>query len=267
MRIKPESGTELAVVQIGGQSELGRIGIGKIDREAATPFPVATDYFIPRGNYVDQFTALFGDQPAQLPIWFTSDNENFACNERLEIRDNAGKLFGFGDRERFTFFNPKTKDYDITKLIGNRPTLMEDTVAFLTKGMSVEKAKQIKWTPVLYLRFSLQRFPFLGYWQFSTKGAASSIPAIREAFDSCKLTFGTVRYVPFMLTVRKVKSNKPGVNRQFAVVSLVPMISSEDGFKLAAAMQQNPTAHPYALLYLQGAEDHRSPILALNTGE
>lgn len=267
MRIKSETTAVSGIVETGGQSELGRIGIGKVNRDSAKPYPVATDYFIPRGNFVEPFIAMFGDKPAQLPIWFSSDNENFVCNERLEIRDKGGNLYGFGDGEEFTFFHPTTKKYSIQRTTRDRPTLMEDTVAFLKKEATAEQAKQIKWSTVLYLRFSLQGFPLLGYWQFSTKGAGSSIPAIREAFDSCKQTFGTIRYIPFMLTVKKVKSNKPGVNSQFAVVSLVPMISLEEGFKLAQALQLNPTAHPYALLYLQGPEDRQRPILALNTGE
>jgi len=267
MRIITELKTESGIIETGGQSELGRIGIGKIDRDSDKPFPVSTDYFIPRGNFVDQFTAMFGDKPAQLPIWFTSDNDEFVCNERLEIRDKAGNLYGFGNGQEFSFYNASTKNYSLKSSIQQRPTLLNDTVAFLQKGATAEQSRHIKWRAVLYLRFSLQGFPLLGYWQYSTRGAESSIPAIREAFDSCKKTFGTTRYIPFMLTVKKVKSNKPGVNRQFAVVSLVPMISFENGFKLAQALQQNPTAHPYALLYLQGPEDYQRPILALNTGE
>lgn len=267
MRIKSTIPPDPTTVSTGGQAELGRIGIGRIDKtDPANTYPVATDYFIPRGLFAEQFTALVGENPSQLSIMFNTDNDDFACNERLEIRNKAGKLYAFGDGETFSFYNEKDQKYSLQETIGKRPTLLEDTVSYLQKGTTVAQAKTIKWKNTLYLRFTLIDFPLLGFWQFSTRGVGSSIPALREAFDSCKQTFGTARYIPFLLTVKKVNSNKPNVNRQFAVVSLVPAISLSQGFQLREAMRQNPTANPYSLLYHENPDQNYRPILALGSG-
>ena len=78
------------------------------------------------------------------------------------------------------------------------------------------------WDIVLTLRFIIPAVRgIVGVWQFSTKGRASSIKNIRESFDGVKLMRGTVTQTVFDLSVQFAKSNKPGVNSRYPVVSLV----------------------------------------------
>ena len=230
--------------------EIGRLAIGITDRtNPAKPFPRATDYFVPRGEFAALFTEIHGEKPTWLDIFFHSDDHDFSCSERLEIRDASGKLFAYGDGETFYFYNEKERSYSARRLVSNIPTLLADTLAHLQRGLASDKAKHIKWRTMLYVRFLLKDFPALGYWQFTTQATTTSIPAIRDTFDNFLRTFGTVRYVPFRLSVKKVKSNQPGRSDQYAIVKLTPLISFEDGHRLAGSIAQNPDEHlPISLI-------------------
>jgi len=220
-------------------SEIGRLAVGYTDKtNPQKTFPCATDYFVVRGEQAETFTERYGDKPQSLAIRFASDDPEFSCSERYELRDGAGKLFGFGNGQEFWFFDTQEKTYSTYRNLTEKPNVMAETVAFLTKGMPEHKAKNIGWKQVLYVRFLITDFPMLGYWQFMTQGAKSSIPAIRDTFDNCLKTFGSVTQIPFSLQVKRVKSNNPGQAKRFSIVSLIPMISLEEGFKLSAARPQ-----------------------------
>ena len=78
------------------------------------------------------------------------------------------------------------------------------------------------WDVVLTLRVVVPAVRgIVGVWQFSTKGRASSIKNIRESFDAVQMMRGTVTQTVFDLSVQYAKSNKPGVNSRYPVVSLV----------------------------------------------
>lgn len=67
-----------------------------------------------------------------------------------------------------------------------------------------------------------------GVWAFTTKGAASSIPQVRNAFDAVLENRGFVRGIIFDLNVKFATTQKPGDNSRFPVVSLVPNESEEN---------------------------------------
>ena len=79
----------------------------------------------------------------------------------------------------------------------------------------------------------------VGVWQFSTKGAASSIKNIRNSFDGVQLMRGTVCQTAFDLSVQFAKSNKPGSNSRYPVVSLVANDTRIDEIRKAIAPTEN----------------------------
>lgn len=216
----------------GSLNEIDRISVGeKAQTQYGKEYPVSSDHFIARGDYQQQFNALYGDAPTQLPILFVSSDTDHACDERLELRDKAGKLFAYGDGVTFWVYKEAVGKY-VESSTQVRPTLMADSVSFLQKQTPADQHKNIKWKSVLRLRFVLRDFPVLGYFQFTTGGEKTTIPAIRNVFDECLKTFGTVQYLPFVLTVKKVKSNTPGVSTRYPIVSLTPAMSLEEGLAL-----------------------------------
>lgn len=212
--------------------EIGRIAVGcKASNGQGVEFPKSTDHFVIRSDFNEQVLTAFGEKPTKLSILFISDDEEFSCNERLEIRDHKGDLYGYGDGETFWFYHQQQKSYSIVKQIAQRPALMNETVAYLQRGLSPKQAKTIAWKEVLYLRFLVRDFPLLGFWQFSSHGAKTTIPGIRRIFDNCIKTFGTVQNIPFLLRVKVVQSNQPDTVKRFPVVELIPHISLEEGYR------------------------------------
>ena len=85
------------------------------------------------------------------------------------------------------------------------------------------------WEISLILRFIIPKIRGIaGYWQFSTKGDASTIPQVRNIFDTMLERRGSVQGMIFDLNVKFAKSNKPGITSKYPVVSLVPNHSEEN---------------------------------------
>jgi hypothetical protein len=108
----------------------------------------------------------------------------------------------------------------------------EFTLDEIRKGYGQEKT-------VLRLRFILPKIhSVFGVWEFTTHGVESSIPAIRDAFDTVQSIAGSVVNIAFDLHVEKVESNKPGEKTVFPVVSLIANICKENMEQLAAYYEQ-----------------------------
>lgn len=191
--------------------ECGRVHIGMKSEKG---YPMSIDYFRPSGKYAELFTKVLGAKPTTLTILFTSDDPARVCNERYEYRDNAGALVSYGDGEVFYVWDGKqyapflAEDYpDIRERIVKRyPT---------KKGMD-------GWEVTLRMQFLIPALAgVICSWGFSTKGAASSIRNIREAFDGVLALRGTVKGTAFDLSVQMHKSNKPGSSSRYPVVTLV----------------------------------------------
>jgi hypothetical protein len=221
-----------------GLMEVGRISIGeKRISQGGKEYPAATDYFVVKSRHAQHVHNQYGPKPQSLPIFFFSDDFSHCCFERLELRDKAGNLFVYGDGENFHVYNPKSGNYVPTN-IHQKPNIIKDASDYLRQGMP--DPSKIDWTQVLYVRFIIKDIPAMGFWQFSTRGMKTTIPNLRDMFDQCLQTFGTVRFFPFELSVKLAKSNKPGENRQYPVVDIVPSISIESGLKIAEFIQDNP---------------------------
>lgn len=194
---------------------VGRIKCGmKSDRG----FPMSVDYFIPSGNYAPLFTQAYGEKPSTIQIVFPSDDAELVCREEYVLRDGQGKLVATGDGETFKTWSEKAKKYIIVTT-----TEQPDIMAMLEKHYKQE------WKITLTLVFILPLVRgVMGCWQFQTKGSASTIPQIRDTFDTMIEQNGKAAGVIFDLSVKMVKSNKPQDASRYPVVSLVPNESLEN---------------------------------------
>lgn len=232
--------------------EIGRIGLGIIAKSReGKPYPVATDYFVPRGVAKDVFAGLYGTEPRQLPICFFNDEEELSCSSRLEIRDRKGDLYSYSDGQTY-YFRPKNGGLGFTKLIhvDNVPDIAQRTEEFLRQGLQPDKAKLINWQPTLYLRFMIRDFPMVGHWQISTHGAQSSIPQITGVVDTWKGLLGSLCLVPFVLVIKRGKSADKA--KQFTYLNLLPAFSWEQARQSAlgrdgSLILQSATHVPTAL--------------------
>lgn len=181
-------------------------------------YPMSTDYFIPDGNYAPLFTQAYGEKPSTIQIVFPSDDAELVCREEYVLRDGQGKLVATGDGETFKTWSEKAKKYIIVTT-----TEQPDIMAMLEKHYKQE------WKITLTLVFILPLVRgVMGCWQFQTKGSASTIPQIRDTFDTMIEQNGKAAGVIFDLSVKMHVSQKPNEKSRYPVVSLVPNESLEN---------------------------------------
>lgn len=201
---RPEEGA--AILEL---PEVGRLKIGKKSEKG---YPMSVDYFIPTGKYAGLFTSALGEKPQTIQVIFPDDDPAVVCNERYEYRDNAGALVARGDGQTFEVWDGKKYT---TLSVERYPNLMQQIIAKYP-------SKKSEWDVALTLRFIVPAVRgIVGVWQFSTKGAASSVKNIRNSFDGVQMMRGTVTQTVFDLSVQFAKSNKPNTNSRYPVVSLV----------------------------------------------
>lgn len=202
---------------------LGKLKIGvKVKNAQGKEYPQSIDYFRADGKYAELFHKTFGERPNRVTIAFWSPNPADVCSESYIIRDTAGRLMAEGDGVNWRAWSASSKEYKWGQA----------TLEKMQEQYGEAEAS-------LTLRFILPGIPTVwGIWSLTTKGAASSIPAIRSAFDNVvAFTGGLVQNVPFDLSVEKVKSNKPGESSVFPVLTLVPNVS-QDNLDLIARMNE-----------------------------
>ena len=213
MRIKRENNEEKpAIIQVG------KIRVGEMTETKGKKHPKSLDYFRATGDFSWMFHEVFGEKPTVIPILFFSEEENISCNEVIEYRTKDGSLFAQGDGENFLVWSKEKKYIPIDAK--KRPNLIKDLAASIPEG-SIRH--------VLRMNFIVPGVGVVGAWTFETSGVESSLPAIRNSYDFVKKQAGRVIGVTFNLTVKKVKSNKPGVISQYPVVSLIPVLNKEQG--------------------------------------
>lgn len=262
-RIKKENQSP-ATRPTGGK--LGRVSIGqKVKNDRGATFPTSLDHFVitPKAAILapalEQYIAetkraLKIDSLTSLLICFQSNDTSAVCAQRLELWDGA-KLAYWTDNETVYRARPATKDVE-----GGFDQM---PVSELGMPLEVFKARiceklgaRAVWKEALYLRFSLYNFNALGYWELTTHAAKSSIPALIEAFDTCRDRLGSVVGLPFLLSVEKVKTIRAGDSTQYSVLSLLPLPSKAQ----AAIIAPNPTLElgsgsPIELLDTPHADD------------
>lgn len=202
-----------------------QIGRVKCGMKSEKGYPMSVDYFVPSGSYAPLFTQAYGEKPSTIQIVFPSDDAELVCREEYILRDNAGKLVSSGDGLNFRTWSEKQKKYiDVTT--EEQPNLME----MLSKHYGQE------WKVTLTLNFILPLVRgVMGCWQFVTKGSASTIPQVRDTFDTMLEQNGKVAGVIFDLSVVMHKSNKPNDASRYPVVSLVPNESRDNLIKIREA--------------------------------
>ena len=227
---RPEQGVQLEL------PEIGRLRIGmKAKNQYGKEYPTSVDYFIPSGKYAEMFTKALGNKPNTIAIICPDDDPENVCNERYEYRNEKGELVARGDGSTFEIWDGKKyAPYSVERI----PDIMEQVAKRNPKKPRNENDNG--WDMTLTLRFIVPAVRgVVGVWQFSTKGAASSIKNIRNSFDGVQAMRGTVRNTVFDLSVQFAKSNKPGVSSRYPVVSMVANDNRVEEIKAALAPKQN----------------------------
>lgn len=227
---RPEQGVQLEL------PEIGRLRIGmKAKNQYGKEYPTSVDYFIPSGKYAEMFTKALGNKPNTIAIIFPDDDPENVCNERYEYRNEKGELVARGDGTTFEIWDGKKyAPYSVERI----PDIMEQVAKRNPKKPRNENDNG--WDITLTLRFIVPAVRgVVGVWQFSTKGAASSIKNIRNSFDGVQALRGTVRNTVFDLSVQFAKSNKPGVSSRYPVVSMVANDNRCEEIKAALAPKQS----------------------------
>lgn len=222
-----------------GTMSLPRVGslkIGFKEQKNGKEYPKSVDYFIPSGKYAALFTQAYGDRPQSIQIVFCSNDPAKVCNERYEYRDDAGKLVAYGDGETFQVWDgEKYREYSVSQY----PDLMAG-VAKKHPNKAVRSGHD-GWRITLTITFVIPMVQGVaGVWQFVTKGTASTIPNIRDTFDSMLAQHGYVSGIIFDLNVQFATSNKPNDKSRYPVVSLVPNESAENVAKIKQAVSFAP---------------------------
>lgn len=221
---RPEQGA--AILEL---PEIGRLHIGMKNERG---LPTSIDWFRPTGKYAGMFTAALGEKPQTIQIIFPDDDAAKVCNERYEYRTDKGELLARGDGLTFEVWDGKRyAPYSVEQY----PDIMQQITA-----RNPTKRGADNWDVALTLRFIVPAVRgVVGVWQFSTKGRASSVKNIRNSFDGVQRMRGTVTQTVFDLSVQFAKSNKPGVNSRYPVVSLIANDTRIEEIRKAIAPTQN----------------------------
>lgn len=218
VRAEPKDRLSLPIV--------GKIKCGEmVKTDKGKTYPTSHDYFLASGKYEGLFRAAYGENPSTIRIVFPSDDASLCCREEWEYRDDAGKLVASGDGETFRVWNGREYETFSTE---QYPQLME--------GLSAKQPSKTGWQITLTLNFIIPEVRgVMGCWQFRTKGSASTIPAVRDAFDAMLESNGKVVGVIWDLSVRFAKSQKPGQSSRYPVVTLTANESAENIEKVMEA--------------------------------
>lgn len=199
-----------------------RVGEKRLSERTGKEYPVSLDYFKGTGDYAVKFDEAYPGKPTKIQIVFISDDDFQSCFEEWDGRNKEGRRSGYGDGETFHLWNGRAYE----------PTTDRAKMDVYTQENGVT------WKPVLTLHFIIPAIRgIFGCWKFQTSGDKSSMISIRSMFDEIKSQAGTVVNIPFDLTVKKVKGNKPGDKTNFPVVTLVPNISTENMEQLRGFME------------------------------
>ncbi len=210
---------------------LPRVGFIKVGMKNAKGYPQSVDYFVPSGKYAGLFTQAYGERPQTIQIVFPDDDAEKVCREEYQYRDDARKLIAWGDGETFNVWDGErykelsVKDY---------PKLMHGVARKFPNR--IVRAGGDGWQVTLTLTFIIPLVRGVaGVWQFVTKGAASSIPGIRDTFDAMLSERGFVKGIIWDMNVQFAKSQKPGETSRYPVVSIVPNESEGNVAKVKEA--------------------------------
>ncbi len=191
---------------------IGKIKVGEKRRNAnGKEYPVSLDYFRCDSKYQKFFEDAYGETPKKIQIVFVSDEFTDSCDERWECRDSQGRLTGKGDETGWYLWDGK--DYSLVDAVKDRDKMKSSG----------------KWEVILTIRFIIPAIKgVFGMFEFTTKGDKSSIPQIRDTFDSVQKMAGTIINIPFDLVVEKVISQKPESKNKFPVVNLIANMGSDN---------------------------------------
>ena len=214
-------------------SLLPRVGFIKVGDKDERGYPRSVDYFIPAGKYAGLFTKAYGEKPHTIQIVFPDDDPAKVCCERYEYRDDEGRLLASGDGETFQVWNGQNYIKLTTEMYPNLMKSIEERYP-----NKLYKKYGEGWQIILTLNFIVPIVKGIGgVWQFSTKGKASTIPQIRDVFDTVLENRGFCKGIIFDLNVEYAKSQKPGDKSRYPVVSLIPNESEDNVKKVKQAYQ------------------------------
>lgn len=203
-----------------------RVGFIKIGAKNERGLPVSLDYFIPSGKYGGLFTNAYGEKPNTIQIIFPDDDPVKVCREEYTFRDDKGNRIAFGDGVNFSVWDGnKYQNLSVVEY----PGLMDKIATKYKSNKGWEVGLQLNFICPLVRGV-------IGYWQFNTKGNASTIPTIVNTFDEVKKQLGTVKGLVFDLNVQFHKSNSPGASR-YPVVTLVLNQSDENVAKISGVFK------------------------------
>ncbi len=192
----------------------GKIKIGQ--KHETKGYPQSLDYFRPTGQFAAEFTKQYGEQPKKILIFFPNEN---ALIQEYELHVGTVRR---GVSDGLTVEVKPDEEFE-TNVFANTDKAETYMKNFMDEMNAKYPAKHpAKWQLSCKMKFLLYELRgIMGLWQFETKGAASMVNQLANAFDNAISIFGNITSLPFWLTVEKVKSNK----KVFPVVSLNPAIS------------------------------------------
>ena len=228
-RADTETGISRIVLPRVGFIKVGLREIGRSGKE----YPKSVDYFIATGKYAGLFAQAYGEKPQTIQIVYPDDNPERVCNEMYEYRDDEGRRIAYGDGETFFVWDGRQySQYNAAK----HPGLMAG-VAKKYPNRIVRNGGD-GWQVTLTTTFIIPLVRGIaGVWQFVTKGAASTIPNIRDTFDAILQERGFVKGIIFDMNVQFAVSQKPGDRSRYPVVTIVPNESEGNLFKVKEAFK------------------------------
>lgn len=213
------------------QLQLPRIGKIKVGMKNEKGYPTSVDYFIATGKYAELFKQAYGEKPQTIQIVFLADDAQSVCLEEYEYRTDKGELVAKGDGETFKVWN----GYKYIEMTTEQYPRLMTQVQEKYPNKAFQKSGD-GWRVKLTLNFIIPLVRGVaGIWTFESNGNLSTIPQIRDCFDTLINERGYAKGVICDLNVKFATSQKPDSRSRYPVVTLVPNESRENLEKVVNA--------------------------------
>lgn len=185
-------------------------------------------------DLVEYFTATYGDEPNNIPIYFPTTDREFIQTWQFEAWKDKRKL-GYSNGAVHMVYDHKANDFMPCEVGSD----LHNTVP-----------KKL-WLEYLTIRFCIANMPE-GIFGFKTSGKDTTIPKILASLQIAEMTMNGFENQLFYLNVKKSKqSNTPGSNIIYPIITIRSAYTAEQKLLIKQAFTDGTLNRDELFTYLQ----------------
>ena len=186
-------------------TRLGKLKIGdKTKSKGGKEIPMGLDHFRATGDYAEEFHKIFGEEPKEVEVWFAFEDIEENMSEWYRAYKTGG-LYRRCDGIQCSVYGDET---------------------FVTECLCKREGKQVC-DPTMILQVIILGMPVTGIWQIDSGGFFSRANVRSALTIAHSLSWG-ITGIPFILSVKREKSNIAGKPHEYSVLHMVTNRTPEE---------------------------------------